>query len=59
MIDWADIIAERIESDILDRRGLKWEYDKIDEDIKVDIRSAWARIVRDGHKELFNIGAGS
>ena len=31
--------------DIQDRRGLKWEWDKIDDDVKLQIRSAWSAIM--------------
>lgn len=31
--------------DILDRRGLKWEWGKIDDSVKAEIRAAWSRIL--------------
>lgn len=31
--------------DILDRRGLKWEWAKIDDDVKAEIRKAWDKII--------------
>jgi len=31
--------------DIGDRRGLKWEWEKTDEDIKLQIRAAWSKIL--------------
>lgn len=33
-------------ADISDRRGLKWEWSKIDEDVKKDIRKAWEEILK-------------
>ncbi len=38
-------VVDSIISDIRDRRGLKWEWSKIDEDIKRDIRYDWIKIV--------------
>ena len=32
-------------ADIEDRRGLKWEWAKIDADVKRDIRRAWEKIL--------------
>lgn len=31
--------------DISDRRGLKWEWSRIDDDVKADIRAAWELIL--------------
>jgi hypothetical protein len=37
--------------DISDRRGLKWEWDKIDDDVKLEIRKAWEKILGSKKKE--------
>lgn len=39
-------IIREIEEDIRDRRGLKHEWNAIDEDVKEQIREAWRAIVR-------------
>lgn len=44
--DLAQRIAAEIEFDIRDRRGLKREFDQIDDDIQYEIRDAWAEIIR-------------
>lgn len=41
---WERIFA-RLSSDIADRRGLKWEWEKIDDDVKAEISKAWRAIV--------------
>ena len=37
--------ADAIIADISDRRGLKWEWNRIDEDIRTTIREEWTRII--------------
>lgn len=34
-----------IEKDILDRRGLKWKWSKINSEIKREIKKTWAKII--------------
>ena len=34
-----------LSDDIADRRGLKWEWAKIDDDVKLEIRAAWSKIL--------------
>jgi hypothetical protein len=34
-----------LEEDISDRRGLKWEWNKIDPDVKQEIREAWGKLL--------------
>jgi hypothetical protein len=41
---------EALCADIKDRRGLKWEWDRIDEDIKLEIRKAWEKILNSHEK---------
>lgn len=39
-------IIQDLENDILDRRGLKWEWHSIDPDIiENEIKPAWAKII--------------
>lgn len=38
--------VREIEYDLTDRRGLSGEWDQIDDDIKAEIRAAWAGIVK-------------
>lgn len=48
--DWSRGLAEQvvaaIELDITDRRGLRQEWDQIDDSTKNEIREAWAKIIR-------------
>jgi hypothetical protein len=37
--------VDAIIADLSDRRGLKWEWNRIDEDIRSKIREEWARLV--------------
>lgn len=41
---WDGAIAALFE-DISDRRGIKWEWNKIDEDVKQQIRARWAALL--------------
>lgn len=43
-------VVEAIEEDLCDRRGLKWEFGRIEPDVQEEIREAWRAIVR-GHVE--------
>lgn len=36
---------KELQKDILDRRGLKWEWAKIDNEVKLEIRKAWEYII--------------
>ena len=40
-----------LQADILDRRGLKWEWEKIDKDVLKEIRKAWETILEDHSEE--------
>lgn len=44
--DNAQLIVAAIEHDLRDRRGLRQEFEQIDEDIQDEIRDAWADIIR-------------
>lgn len=41
-----DIVAA-IEYDLSDRRGLRREWEQIDDDVKREIRRTWAKIIRE------------
>ena len=43
----AEQIVEAIETDFTDRRGLRQEWEQIDDEIKEEIRLQWASLVRD------------
>ncbi len=45
-MDIAEKIVAEIERDFTDRRGLRQEWEQIDEGIKDEIRATWANIVR-------------
>ncbi|MBD8627694.1 hypothetical protein IFT64_12180 [Oxalobacteraceae sp. CFBP 8753] len=45
-IDWAHAAARGVMADLLDRRGVKWELEKVDIDVRADIVTAVAAIVR-------------
>lgn len=40
-----ELAVYRIISDLKDRRGLRHEWDQIDDDIKTEIRKEWIKIV--------------
>lgn len=41
----AEIAVDEIIKDLSDRRGLRHEWDQIDDDIKKEIRDKWIKIV--------------
>lgn len=45
--DLAQRVVDAIERDISDRRGLRQQWEKIDNDTQDDIRDEWARIIRE------------
>lgn len=45
-IDWAHAAARGLLADLLDRRGVKWELEKVAPDVRADIVTALAAIVR-------------
>ena len=59
MEDWADLAVERLVADILDRRGLKHEFARIDPDVKAELRKEWATLLREAHAEAFALGLGA
>ena len=44
--DWTHKAARGICHDLLDRRGIKWEFEKVDDDVRVEIVEALAEIIR-------------
>jgi len=42
----AEEIADAIIDDLTDRKGLRHEWDNIDEDIQAEIRAGWINIAR-------------
>jgi len=48
-MDKAEKIVKALESDLTDRRGLRQEWEQIDDDVKQEIRKMWSDIIR---KEL-------
>ena len=41
----AKLIVEELIEDISDRRGLKHEWEQIDDDIQQEIKSEWSKII--------------
>lgn len=48
-IDKAERIVKAIEADFTDRRGLRQEWEQIDQETQMEIRETWVKLVR---KEL-------
>lgn len=44
--DWAETAAMGIAADLCDRRGVKWEMEKVDDEVRGDIIKAHAAIIR-------------
>lgn len=49
--DWAHRAARGVLSDLCDRRGIKWELQKVDMDTRKDIVAALSEIIRLAHSE--------
>ena len=49
--DWAHRAARGIMADMNDRRGIKWEVQKVDMDTRKDMVAALAAIIRLAHSE--------
>lgn len=45
-------LVAAIEKDFTDRRGLRQEWEQIDESTKAEIREAWTKIITDGGEAL-------
>lgn len=44
--DWAHAAARGVLADLLDRRGIKWELEKVDQDVRVELTQSLAEIIR-------------
>lgn len=44
--DWAHSAARGVIADLQDRRGIKWGFDNIDEETRVEIVETLAQIIR-------------
>ena len=44
--DWAHAAAQGVLADLLDRRGIKWQFEECDEETKVEITKSMAEIIR-------------
>ena len=51
-IDWAHSAARGILADLQDRRGIKWQFDGLDEDIREEIVETISGIIRLASKEI-------
>lgn len=49
--DWAHAAARGVLADLEDRRGIKWELEKVDEETRVEIIQSIAAIIRLASKE--------
>lgn len=52
MKDWPELAVERIIADLCDRRGLRQEFEAIDEEIQQEITDTWVEIVRKTFHEV-------
>ena len=50
-IEKAREIADAIIDNLTDRRGLRQEWDNIDEDVQAEIRETWAGIIEQHSRE--------
>ena len=48
-IDWAHTAARGVLADLCDRRGVKWELEKIDHDVRAELTQSLACIIRQAH----------
>lgn len=49
--DWAHAAARGIVADMMDRRGIKWGFEEVDEETRIEIVERIAAIIRMAHKE--------
>jgi hypothetical protein len=50
-VDWAHRAARAVINDLSDRRGIKNEFEEVDEDVRKDIIEALAEIIRQSKLE--------
>jgi hypothetical protein len=44
--DWAHAAARGVLADLSDRRGIKWELDKVDQDVRAELTESLSGIIR-------------
>ncbi len=49
--DWAHYAARGIMADLTDRRGIKYSFDNIDEDVRIEMVETLAEIIRSAAQE--------
>jgi hypothetical protein len=49
--DWAHAAARGVLADLCDRRGIKWELDKVDHDVRQELMQSLAEIIRQAHTD--------
>jgi len=49
--DWAHAAARGVLADLLDRRGIKWELDKVEHDVRIELTQSLAAIIRQARAE--------
>lgn len=49
--DWAHRAARGVLADLCDRRGIKWGFQEIDEDVRVEVVESLAGIIRAADEE--------
>ncbi|MFN7817836.1 MAG: hypothetical protein ACK5OQ_16525 [Burkholderiales bacterium] len=49
--DWAHAAARGVLADLSDRRGIKWELEKVDHEVRAEMTESLAEIIRLAHKE--------
>lgn len=50
VVDWAHAAALGVIHDLRDRRGIKWEFNKVDLDVRKQIVASLAEIIREAHR---------
>lgn len=53
--DWAHAAARGVLADLTDRRGIKWELEKVDHDVRVELVQSVATIIRQALADLANL----
>lgn len=49
--DWAHAAARGVLADLCDRRGVKWELDKVDHDVRAELVQSLADIIRQANAD--------
>lgn len=45
-VDWAHAAARGVLADLCDRRGINWEFESVDTEVRIDIVEALSAIIR-------------